>query len=278
MNETDGKVKKLQYVSLASGSSGNCALLAYGGLNIMLDAGLPYKQTIQKLTELRVEPRHIAGILITHNHADHIRGAIKLVFKHYIPLYCSTTIARALLYHRNARPEIAAYMKPFEVGTPFWLGDREVKVEAFPVPHDATDNVGYTITTPQGIFSLITDIGHATSHIVQAIQKSNFVVLESNYDAEMLLKGRYPLHLKERIMSGYGHISNKQSTLLLQEGYHNELRFVAFCHISKDNNLPELVLKTHQEQLQPLMSQNEKKLELHVLPRYDTSPTFTLEK
>lgn len=270
-----GSREVLRFVSLGSGSSGNSSLISYGKTLLMLDAGIPYRQTLAQMQELGVTPEMISGILITHDHIDHTRSLSHLALKHFIPVYCAAPVARSLIYHKYARAELNAYLRVLERQTsPLAFG--ELEVEYFQVPHDATHNVGYTITSPGGVFSLITDIGHPTRDILNAIKRSNFLVVESNYDTEMLLNGRYPLYLKERIRGGLGHISNDQLGTMLQNGYHDGLKFIALSHLSKDNNRPEIALSSLRRHLEEIDLNEDCGLETTVLPRYGNSRIFEL--
>ncbi|MDO5036051.1 MAG: MBL fold metallo-hydrolase [Porphyromonas sp.] len=270
------KIDDFSFVSLGSGSSGNSSILIYKETMVMLDAGVPYWQMLKQMKELGIVPEMLSAVLVTHDHADHIRSVSKMALNHFLPVYCSAPVARAMLTHKYARPELAGYLKRLPQEEPLRVG--EMTIEYFDVPHDATHNVGYTITTPAGVFSLITDIGSPTEKIRAAIRKSNFLVLESNYDEQMLLEGRYPIFLKERIASGWGHISNKEAVRLLSDNYHDGLKFVALCHLSKDNNRPEIALQTVREQMWKLGVCCDKDLELQVLQRHENSPVFRLKR
>ncbi len=152
----------------------------------------------------------------------------------------------------------------------------EMEVKAFDVPHDAIRNVGYTISTPDGIFSLITDIGTVTERIIEAIKGSNFLIFESNYDEEMLHSGPYPLELKNRISGELGHISNQVSAETIAQNYHPGLKFLAMCHLSAENNNPTLALKTMSDRLEQRGVRIGEDLKLVVLKRREVSPLFCL--
>lgn len=259
--------KILTFYNLGSGSSGNCYILSCGDESIILDAGVGIRQVIKRMEALRIAPSTIRAILITHDHADHTRGAVKLAYKLEVPIYTSPFVARSLLYHRYSTPDLNAYLRVKQIGETVTIGS--FIITTFEVPHDSTKNVGYSIETPFGRFVLITDIGHITPSITSAISEANYLIFESNYDEEMLKNGSYPYHLKQRICSGEGHISNKIAAETLSKFYHKGLRFLALCHISQENNLPELAYTTVKKSLQEIGVDCENDLILRTLMRYE---------
>lgn len=258
---------KLNFVSLGSGSSGNCYILTDEHDSIILDAGIGIRKTLKHLETMRVDTTKVRAIFITHDHADHTRGAVKLAYKLQVPIYTSPHVARSLLYHRNSTPDLNAYLRTKPIGASVNIGN--FSVTTFEVPHDSTNNVGFSIETPHGRFVLITDIGHITPEITKAISQANFLVFESNYDEEMLRTGPYPYHLKQRICSGDGHISNRIAAEALAQHYHEGLKFLALCHISQENNRHEIAYKTVRDSLQCIGADCEKGLRLCTLQRYE---------
>lgn len=270
--DTDELTDELTFVSLSSGSCGNCSILSLGRESIVIDAGVGIRKFHKTLQELPIPPSQVRGIFITHDHADHIRAAAEMAHKYQWPIYASPAVSRSLLYRRNAPPQLPAYLKPMEVGATVELG--EMRIRSFEVPHDATQNVGYAIDTPHGRFTLIIDIGEVTPTILREVAEAKYLVFESNYDREMLLNGNYPFHLKERITSGWGHISNHQSAQVIAHHITEETRFVALCHLSGENNTPQLALQAHQEALNGVG----KAPQLVVLKRGICSPIYTLSE
>lgn len=257
----------LTFYSLGSGSSGNCYLLSTEHDCIILDAGIGLRKTIKHFEALRIDAKKVRAIFITHDHADHTRGAVRLAYKLQVPIYTSPHVARSLLYHRYSTPDLNAYLRVKQIGEAVSIGD--FSITTFEVPHDSTNNVGYSITTPFGCFVLITDIGHITPEITTAIARANFLVFESNYDEVMLKTGPYPYHLKQRICSGEGHISNKIAADTLSQNYHKGLQFLALCHISQENNRHELAYSTVRESLQGIGVDCDNQLKLCTLKRYE---------
>ena len=231
------------FQSLGSGSSGNCSLLIYNEQALILDAGIGIRSFHARGTTLLNSPIKPMGMLITHDHGDHIRGAARIAQLLEVPIYSTPEVCR-VLRHRSlaSKYDVTAYLREIQVDAPFRIG--HFAIRAFDVPHDATRNVGYSISAEPGTFSLITDVGNVTQEIRKAIRRSNFLVFESNYDEQMLQEGRYTLLLKERIKGGDGHLSNAIAGQTLVEELHPGLKFIALCHLSGNNNTPELALRS----------------------------------
>lgn len=266
---------ELSFVSLSSGSCGNCGILTFREKSIVIDAGVGVRKFQQVVKDNAIDISRVQGIFITHDHADHTRAAVRLAHKYQWPIYAAPAVARALLYHRFAGAELSAYLKSTKIGTTVQIG--EMQIRSFEVPHDSTENVGYAIQTPVGCFTLITDIGKVTSTIIEEIKHANYLVFESNYDRDMLLSGRYPYHLKQRIIGGEGHISNHEAAHILATHLHSDMRFLALCHLSGENNHPELALETLRRHLREHHDWERDGLVLETLKRGECSPIFKLK-
>lgn len=264
----------LTFVSLSSGSCGNCSLLTYKDKSIIIDAGIGIRQFQRTVREEALDVSKVQGIFITHDHADHTRSAVRLAHKYQWPIYAAPAVSRALLYHRFASAELSAYLKSTEIGESVQIG--EMSIRSFEVPHDSTQNVGYAVDTPAGRFTLVTDIGKVTETIIEEIEGANYLVFESNYDRELLLQGPYPYYLKERIVSGEGHISNHEASRVLVQHLHEEVRFLALCHLSGENNSPELALETLRSALRQHHDWEAEGLTIKVLKRGECSPIYRL--
>ena len=234
----------VQLTILGSGSAGNCAHLETGETRLLIDAGLSGRQIRQRLLSIGRAPEGLSGILITHDHSDHIQGLTGLAAKLQIPVYCNRLTREAIA----GTLEIKCDFRLFETGATFELGD--TSVETFSVPHDAQDPVGFLIRTAAGNFGFLTDLGHATKLVLQRVRPANVLVLESNHDVEMLQNDPYrPWSLKQRILSRHGHLSNDDAANALEEIVSAELRHLYLAHLSRDCNRPEIAHRVMSERV-----------------------------
>jgi phosphoribosyl 1,2-cyclic phosphodiesterase len=220
---------------LASGSKGNSIYVEAGASRVLIDAGLSATELLRRLAAIGVEGRELDAILISHEHTDHVRGAGILARKLKIPL---------LLSHKTCRAGSASIGKAeiieFESGSQFTFND--ILIDPFPITHDACDPVGFMIECCEGRFGVATDLGIATRLVKEKLKGCRMLVLESNHDEDMLVNGPYPWHLKQRIRSRHGHLSNTESADLLDEIIHPELEAVFLAHLSEVNNDPAIAL------------------------------------
>lgn len=218
---------------LASGSKGNAVYVKSGETRLLIDAGLSAVELLRRLGMIGVDGKELDAILISHEHSDHIRGAGTLARKLKIPVLVSspTRQASANLLKKTESIE-------FESGRSF--GFRDLMIEPFPTTHDATDPVGFAIESKEGRIGFATDLGIVTRLVTEKLKGCRFLVLEANHDEDMLMNGPYPWHLKQRIKSKHGHISNTESVQLLAELLHEDLEGVFLAHLSEVNNSPEL--------------------------------------
>lgn len=229
--------------SIASGSSGNCYLIASKDTKILLDAGISGKRIIESLKTLGVSPDEITAILITHEHTDHIKGAGILSRKHDIPIYANNKTWEKMLCQLG---EIKEHnIKTFSTGESFDLHD--IRIKPYAIPHDAAAPVGFSFYKESLQISTATDIGNMTSEVLEEIVDADFLILEANHDIEMLKMGRYPWYLKQRILGSQGHLSNidagKTLIDILQKNNSKE-RQVLLAHLSHENNFPEMAYQT----------------------------------
>lgn len=233
---------KTCFFSLASGSSGNCYFLGSEEYGILIDAGVGIRTIKKVLKERNIDLDKIIGILVTHDHADHIKTVGCLGEKHCIPVYTTEKVHSGIDRSRYVEETLYMSRRIIEKDVPFFIKD--FTITAFDVPHDSTDNVGYFIEFENHKFTLATDIGCITDTIIKYARKANHLVIEANYDEEMLQFGTYPAFLKERITSATGHLSNRETADFLAKIYHANLHNIWLCHLSRDNNHPELAFKT----------------------------------
>ena len=258
-----------RFFSLGSGSSGNCYFLGNSKYGILIDAGIGIR-TIQKtLKEYGSSIDNIHGILVTHDHADHVKTVSYLAKKHNIPIYTTESVFGGIKRGRYAQYELEKInMRIITKETPFVIED--FTVQAFEVPHDSIDNNGFYITFEDQHFVLATDVGRMTPTIEQYIKLANHLVIEANYDPEMLRTGSYPLRLKERITCGMGHMSNDIIACALAENYTTQ-KNIWLCHLSKDNNTPDLAFDAVSKQLLNIGVNVGVDLKLEVLSRNKAS-------
>lgn len=229
---------KYKFFSLGSGSSGNCYYLGSKEYGILIDAGVGIRTVKKTLREYGVSFESIVGILVTHDHADHIKTVGCLGVKHNIPVYTTEAVHNGIRRSRYIDADLYQSRKVIGKEVPFSI--RNFEVTAFDVPHDSIENVGYHIEFDGQTFVLITDIGCITEKIYHFARRANHLVIETNYDETMLENGRYPYYLKQRITSGMGHISNRLSAEFIANVYSEKMKNVWLCHLSQDNNYPQL--------------------------------------
>lgn len=221
----------------ASSSSGNCLLLSDGGTNILLDAGISMRRVEKALENINLTMREIGGVLITHEHSDHISG-LKMLMKHYdFPVFAPSTVANHL---RGLLPDIDERLVYVPVGQYFQLGT--LRVMAFHTSHDTPESVGYRFEG-RGSFALATDTGCVTDEVYRGLLGAKAVLIESNHDEQMLCDGPYPVYLKRRILSDHGHLSNAHCARLARALAENGCETIVLGHLSTQNNLPRLALE-----------------------------------
>lgn len=231
---------KLNFCSLSSGSSGNCYYIGNEFHGILIDAGISATSIRRFLKEIDVSMQTIMGVFISHNHSDHIRGLEVLTRRNHIPVFTTGNIWRSILtpHSRISRDCI----REIPVQQPFDIA--EFRLEAFPVCHDAPETVGFMITHEDKRIAVVTDLGHICETSAGYIRQANLLVIESNYDEQMLLTGGYPWYLKKRIQSDHGHLGNHQASGFLSEMLSESLSHICLAHLSKNNNTPEKALET----------------------------------
>ena len=231
---------------LCSGSSGNTSYLDAGGVRLIVDAGVTAKRLRELMNMIDVSPEGLDAILVTHEHSDHVSGIGVLSRKYDIPVYA----AAACWEHMPASiGEIAAKnIRVFEPDRDFYL--KQLCVHPFSTPHDAAHAVGYSFVHDGKKLSIMTDIGHVSNRMLDAVAESNLILLEANHDVDMLKAGSYPYSLKMRILSSRGHLCNEDAGLVLQKLHDRGVRNAILGHLSQDNNTPELALVTVQALLE----------------------------
>ena len=233
---------KVKFISLASGSSGNCYYIGTEKYGILIDAGIAVRTIKKGLKEAGISMEMIRAVFVTHDHADHIKAVGGLGEKLNIPINTTARIHEGINRSYCMTEKLYSSVRYLEKQQPMQLED--FHIESFEVPHDGTDNVGYCIEIDGKVFAFLTDLGEITPTAAEYIRKANYLILEANYDEEMLRMGTYPQYLKERITSRTGHMSNIATAEFLSENMTEHLQYIWLCHLSKDNNHPELAYKT----------------------------------
>lgn len=227
----------------ASGSSGNCLLLSSGGSRLLIDVGISMRRMEAGLREAGMDWNDISGVLITHEHSDHISGLTTLARRHALPIYAPHTVANRL---RGMLPALEPCLRIIRVGEAFPLGG--FQVTAFHTPHDTDESVGYRVEGG-GCFAMATDLGHVTDEVRDALTGADTVLIEANHDEDMLIRGPYPVYLKRRILSDRGHLSNENCGKLARYLCQRGTRQVVLGHLSKENNRPDIALAAVREHL-----------------------------
>ena len=258
-----------RFLSFTSGSCGKAAYLDCDGHGILLDAAVSPRTLLKTYPDF-----HPEAVLITHDHGDHIRSIGPLCKKLSLPVWATTAVQEALLRHPSSRDYLIPSRRDFNLS-----GENEVApgflVRAFVVPHDATETVGFRILLPDGHkFVLMTDLGFVTPEAMAYAREADTLVIESNYDEDMLFGGNYPPELKRRIAGG-AHLSNEACAEAIRECWHPGLRNLFLCHLSGNNNTPELALSSARNALASL-GVEPGSVNLRILPRGVATPLLNL--
>lgn len=269
----------LHFVSFGSGSSGNCSLLYTETEGIVIDAGIGVRMLKRHLKTYGLSLFGALGIIVTHDHADHVRSVGCLSHDYNLPVYATEGVHEGIRKNWSVRKKVAPELKrvirkneTFDIGS--------FHVTPFNVPHDSTDCVGFSIVYDNINFVLMTDIGHLTDEMKQMISRANYLVIEADYEPEMLETGPYPQHLKDRIKGPLGHQSNLECAMALAENATPTLKQAWLCHLSDENNHPDLALKNVKKVLREhgIVAGNEPgaDFKLDVLKRKTPSEIFNL--
>jgi phosphoribosyl 1,2-cyclic phosphodiesterase len=227
----------LKFASLGSGSEGNALLISSASgttrTTVMLDCGFAIRETERRLQRLGMTPDHLAGIVVTHEHQDHVGGVFKFARRHRIPVWLSFGTYQAV------KKDCDGVMFEFcRDGEPVTIGDLELM--PYTVPHDAREPVQYVAGDGRSRLGVLTDAGQSTAHLIRALGACDALVLECNHDRQMLANSTYPPSLRKRIAGSYGHLSNDAAGEILAALDRSHLKMVVGAHLSQQNNMPEL--------------------------------------
>ena len=233
----------MRLVTFASGSGGNCALVESGDSRVLIDAGISLRRITAALNRRGLSWKDLSGVLITHEHSDHVSGLRTLLKYHPLPVYAPPTVGRHLCW---TDPPLEDHLFPVKKETPFVV--EKFQITAFPTSHDTDESVGYRIEA-EGILGFCTDTGCVTAAMERYLSGCGAVLLEANHDPEMLRYGPYSVSLKRRILSDRGHMSNELCAGLACELACSGTRAVALGHLSRENTIPELAFRTVRQAL-----------------------------
>ncbi len=227
------------FQTIASGSSGNAALLSCGRTHLLIDMGISCRRICQALGAAGLGPEDLAGVLITHEHTDHIAGLATYIKKYPTPILCSSATGWRLVYRLAG---VEPLLRPLAFGEAVPVG--EVSVTALPTSHDCPGSAAYRVDTPDGTLGYLTDTGYILQETGEALLGAELLVLESNHDVEMLRSGPYPYALKQRVLGEQGHLSNDAAARYAADAAQAGTRSIILAHLSRENNTPRLALDT----------------------------------
>ena len=265
-----------KFISFGSGSCGNCYYLYTENDGLLIDVGVGTRSLKKHFSDYGLHMLNgFSSILVTHDHADHIKSVGSLSKKFDIPVYATRLVHSGMDRNYCMKMKLAQANRRYVVKGELFEASG-FRITPFAVPHDSSDNVGYMIEHEGVVFTLLTDVGHITEEMKTIIKNTNYLVIESNYDLQMLQNGLYPRYLQERIQCGTGHLSNAQCGTTLAENYTHRLKHVWLCHLSEENNHPELARKSIEQVLMDAGVKVGNDLLLDVLRRKQPTGVFEL--
>lgn len=277
----------MHFASFGSGSSGNCAYIGNEHEGILVDCGVDPDHVFKELERNGIKMGKIKGILLTHDHADHVRFVYKTLRKFKSPricVWCTNRCLNGMLRKHSISNRIKEYHKAIFHEIPFTVAG--MKITAFKQSHDSEDCSGFMIEGGGHCFVVSPDQGAITTRADFYMRQAQYLMIESNYDSAMLAAGKYPAYLKARVAGDRGHLDNKVTARFVADMWNPELKFVFLNHLSNDNNTPEIALSTTRKALEAkgatvgdasfALDQASRDVQLYALPRYETSTWFVL--
>lgn len=259
------------FTTLYSGSSGNCAFLEEDGRFVLVDMGKSARATMRALTQLGAQARRLCGVMVTHEHSDHIAGLAVFLKKNPVPVYGTQATLQVLAQRGCVPPGVR--LVPTD-------GRGEVDaggfcVQSFSTSHDSADCCGFRVRTPQGkTLAIATDLGYVSDEVLANLYMADVVALEANYDLHMLMHGPYPYYLKTRIASKKGHLCNDECAATLAKLMAAGCTRFSLCHISQENNAPALALQSVQTALLQSGTAPAPDAVVQAARRHEVSPVF----
>lgn len=263
----------MTFMTIASGSSGNAALVCCGSTRLLLDAGVSARRITTAVKALGIDPRSLAGVLVTHEHSDHISGLAVLTRQLALPIYATAPTLRQI---QGRFPLPDALCRALEPGEGFSLG--ELWVDPFATPHDAAGSVGYSLIGEGCKITAATDLGYLPPAVLQAARGCDLLLCEANHDVDWLRSGPYPYYLKERVLGDRGHLSNELGAELAAQAAEAGARTVILAHLSAENNTPARAREAAARRLLAGGVDPERDLSLTVAPRKEPGPLIRLER
>ena len=260
----------MELCSIASGSSGNCICVGSDNCHVLIDAGISGKRIEAGLNSVDLKTEEMQGILVTHEHIDHIAGLGVLARRYGIPIYATAGTVKAILHTKSVGKIDEGLFHEIEPEVNFTIGD--LTIEPIAISHDAAEPVAYKMKQQEKSVAVMTDLGKYDDRIIEKMKGLDVLLLEANHDVHMLQVGGYPYPLKQRILGDRGHLSNELSGRLLGEVLHDDFKTVFLGHLSKENNYPELAYET--VRLEVTMGENPYKgddFPMHVAKRDEPS-------
>ena len=232
----------MRMCSIASGSSGNCIYVGSDNSHLLIDTGISKKRIEEGLNKLEIKGDELDGILITHEHSDHIKGLGVFSRKYEIPIYATPGTIAGIKESSSLGKMPEGLLHPIKADHPFQLG--ELDVHPFAISHDANEPSGYRIEQDGKSVAVATDLGKYDDYTVENLKNLDAILLEANHDIRMLQVGKYPYYLKQRILGDRGHLSNENAGRLLCRLLHDNLKAIFLGHLSRENNYEELAYET----------------------------------
>ncbi len=232
----------MRLCSIASGSSGNCIYVGNDNTHLLVDTGISKKKIEEGLHILEVDGKEIDGILITHEHSDHIQGLGVFSRKYEVPIYATKGTLQGIREYKGLGKMPEGLLHEISANKSFPVGDLDI--HPFTISHDAKEPTGFRISDTKKSIAVATDLGIYDQYIVENLKNLDAVLLEANHDVHMVEVGPYPYHLKQRVLGKQGHLSNELSGRLLCDILHEGLKYVMLGHLSKENNYEELAYET----------------------------------
>ncbi|MDR1678715.1 MAG: MBL fold metallo-hydrolase [Prevotellaceae bacterium] len=268
-------MNKLRFLSLSSGSNGNSYYLGTLQRGVLIDAGIAARTIKKRLREAGLDISCVMAVFVTHDHKDHIKSIAVLGEKYHIPVYATRLTHEGINRNWSITEKLDTSRRFIEKGETVSVFD--FTVTAFPVSHDSTDSVGYSVEYEGKNIVLATDLGYINEEVAGHLRRAHVLIIEANYDERMLRQGSYPIDLQRRIRGQRGHLCNDETAAFLAGNYALHWRFIFLCHLSRDNNRPDIALQTIAVAFASKGIEPDCELSLRCLPRTSATELILLE-